>query len=635
MTRIRIVNGNYRKFTEGNHNMYAKGNIITNANGTITEKGEQKGIIYGDPESPPPLNLINYYVKVRLKDPSSFDGSFAFDWVDVNPSTEEIEKIQGVDFSNVEYFYKEPKRRNTKDLGEIVEATQDIDTLKDTIERKYKGWIKNCKNGTVDKPYILLPAPDNGVNYSFDAFSLEVNVCEGELLDETIYIESDSYYRFEIIGGKTTDQKTEKKISSNKELLTLSITCLKDSPEKTYWIKQKSAQKQGITVGGFTMMENKLLTLKFRVIALVSSDGVTSAKARNLFRRFKEAGIKDYLNKNSLNQAGYNVEIENQTMFDNLDNQVLDLDEYLYAFDKETWRERKYFASIPTDSNWWEQNNESRLTGFKDVIVMNQKDVGGANIENGIDMKTIEYYKYKLFTKQKSCDDIGFIILCDFDELEGNTGAFSRTFPLNFNSLFIFNINLVNQQSYSHELGHMMGLGHIFFTEDEKNQFDQIQDRLSKESEALLNIRQNEYTQFEGNIGLKSKTIVKLNRFIHFASLKIKDSKSNYEKVQEYKNNIVDNQIAIRLLKEKKGNQFESMDWKMWLLKEDGIEFYREYIDYCKKWLKQVKNNYLLFKKCTTKNIMDYNDNKICFLHNQIKIMRDDFLNYSNVPNNN
>lgn len=72
------------------------------------------------------------------------------------------------------------------------------------------------------------------------------------------------------------------------------------------------------------MMENKVLKLKFRVIALVLSDNNLNEKAKVLFRKFKDNGITKYLNESSLNQAGYEVEIENQAMFDDLETVGLD-----------------------------------------------------------------------------------------------------------------------------------------------------------------------------------------------------------------------------------------------------------------------------------------------------------------------
>ncbi|MEP7095664.1 MAG: hypothetical protein ABI793_16495, partial [Flavobacterium sp.] len=82
---------------------------------TFTAKG---GTIFGDnPKTAKPFEITNLYVKVRLA--GQYKGEFGFDWVDVNPDTKEIEKIQDVPFSDVEYFYKEGA--NSTDLGNIVE----------------------------------------------------------------------------------------------------------------------------------------------------------------------------------------------------------------------------------------------------------------------------------------------------------------------------------------------------------------------------------------------------------------------------------------------------------------------------------------------------------------------------------
>jgi hypothetical protein len=69
MSRIRIVGGTITKTTEGAHHMYSEENIVFNSNKTITEVGEENGIVYGEPKDAP-------IIKIENKD---FDITFVLD----------------------------------------------------------------------------------------------------------------------------------------------------------------------------------------------------------------------------------------------------------------------------------------------------------------------------------------------------------------------------------------------------------------------------------------------------------------------------------------------------------------------------------------------------------------------------
>src|SRR6187402_2873811 len=58
MSRIRIVGGTITKTTGGAHHMYSEENIVFNSSKTITEVGEENGIVFGEPKSPPKQEII-------------------------------------------------------------------------------------------------------------------------------------------------------------------------------------------------------------------------------------------------------------------------------------------------------------------------------------------------------------------------------------------------------------------------------------------------------------------------------------------------------------------------------------------------------------------------------------------------
>ncbi|GAA4772912.1 MULTISPECIES: Het-C domain-containing protein [Flavobacterium] len=50
MSRVRIVGGTIAKHTVGKHNMYAEENIVFHSDKIVSEKGEEKGVTYGEPK---------------------------------------------------------------------------------------------------------------------------------------------------------------------------------------------------------------------------------------------------------------------------------------------------------------------------------------------------------------------------------------------------------------------------------------------------------------------------------------------------------------------------------------------------------------------------------------------------------
>ncbi|WP_278010485.1 hypothetical protein [Flavobacterium gyeonganense] len=417
---------------------------------TFTAKG---GTAFGDePETAKPLEITNLYVKVRLND--NYNGEFGFDWVDVNPETKEIEKMQDVPFSEVEYFYKKDPANPLG--GDIVEKSTDEIGAKHAIQDHYKF---NPISKHVDIPYVLIK-PGQSIT-----LSAEIMLWQAEITDDVIAITGDEFYEFEIVGGEK-EGKTAKKKLTEAGKLDLKITCLKAGSEKTYDFNHSNSTTGSHAVGGLTMMENKVLTLKFRVIALVSADGTPNEKAKALFQKFKDNDIKKYLNEKSLNQAGYEIEIENQLMFDQLDS--TDLDDYFYAFDKEEWGKKELFKEnhvktrkklqISYTKDGKEVRTETEIQEIKDVIS-----------EDTIDYTTINLYKEKLKSKSQIYNK-ALIVLADYECEKDKVGAFSRTFPLDHNALFVYSSNK-DGGTYAHEIAHMLGLTHTFIREKNKKSF--------------------------------------------------------------------------------------------------------------------------------------------------------------------
>ncbi|MCT2561115.1 hypothetical protein [Chryseobacterium herbae] len=689
MSRTRIVQGKIYEIVEEHLSYYSEAGIVESASASYIENSDTKIIYAGNPDNAPSADIVNYYIKVRIKDPANYKGEFGFDWIDVDPASEEINKIQDVDFSNVEYFYR--KALVTSDLGDVIAKITDEPGAKKIIKESYRfnEFPLPCTNGRIDTPFVLIkPDPTKEIS-----LSLEVNIGSGSLVDEKIYLEGDEFYSFELVGGVKTGNRTEKQISSNKEVVELKIKCLKESPEKKYKIQQENPTKKLITVGGFIMMENKVLKLKFRVIALVSADGAPSAKAQALFQKFKDSNVKEYLNENSLNQAGFEVELENQAMFDGLG--TVDLDDYFYAFDKVDWTNKKYFGNVVKQkydvipgTNTCKpgsidaSGNCKKVPVSTDVIVDNQKDLGLVDKANEMDEVTITEYKNKLKGKSKTYAG-GLIILSDFESSDNNTGAYSRTNPLNHYSLIVYSTNTGSKDTYAHEIGHMLGLPHLFFDTKEKASYKIARENIlgngqaeknpdgSKNENCILPIEtwirksrtDSNTTYSPSQATAKKSTIISRirnsNTYFQSKVTEITTLKTNIEtKYREQPGSVIvagkganaqtkdqylsicrneiskntayinENRKVVQELNTILSDKIQVHKYKMNLKGTDYTVILQETKSYYYSVIHQIHSNYLMFIKGTTKNILDYDNTRIVYLHNQIKTMRDDLQNY-------
>jgi len=642
---------------------------ICSYGGTISiidsKQTQTKNVIFGNYSSEP-KEISKVYVKVRTLE--TYNGEFGFDWVDVDPETMEIQEIQGVPFSDAEYFYK--KGNSSQDLGDIIHVSQDTAGAIQAIKENYD-LINFCDY--VDTPFVLLKPGEQAI------LSLEV-FFEGESQDDYISITGDDFYSFKIDGEeerKDENDKTTKKKIVAKEQLKLTINCSKESLDKKYFFLHTGA-KGPREVGGLSMMENKVLKLKFRIIALVSNEGNPNEKAKSLFKKFKNAGTKDYLNNNSLNQAGYTVEIEN---FDAMDE--IDVDDYLYAFDKEDWKSKNLFKEnfvkekTYTIISYTDDGKEIKTTEIRTEV----KDV---IVEGNIDYTVINLYKDKLITKSNisEINNGGIIILSDYESLT-ETVAFSKKVPLNHYALFVYSDAIEVKDNYSHEIGHMLGLPHLFYNKKEQETYKNVKEFLlgnglpeknpdGSDNEKYIGglikslneldlkkdiyyswnslqvIKQdlidalliyNRKTQIYVNSQKSKKTTdsalyIRLgaNDIINYSDGTHKTKREHFELLEKNIENsniwISQNNKVIKELNKNDLRDYETIVQKMYFVRTDLINLLKQQIEYNKEIINQTHSNYIMFKQANTSNIMDYTNSKLRFLSNQITIMRKDYKNY-------
>lgn len=266
-------------------------------------------------------------------------------------------------------------------------------------------------------------------------------------------------------------------------------------------------------------------------------------------------------------------------------------------------------------------------------------------ITKSIDYVTIEEYNKKLKEKYSG----GLIILTD-GKCIGTAGAFSRFDPFNHYALFVYSTNIESKQTYAHEIGHMLGPNHTFYLGDEG--FKEKWDGLSEYKSNIVEIEAK-----SGIFDIPETTTYRLlilealDKTNIFLQNEIRKRKSDYSKAKQSngsfswegkpisKSSFLEKSLAI--ITEKENNQKSNIQaMKDFLLTKDNIYINYKKIDNSSYFILKIKRdylkyysfflskNYLLYKKGSTNNMMDYYNMRNYFHAYQIKIMRGDYENY-------
>lgn len=80
MSRLRYVKGNVVEITGGNYKIYSEDNIEIHSGDKIIQSGEEKGVSFGKPKSPPAPEIVGKCV-VQFRPYKDWEGEYGFDWI--------------------------------------------------------------------------------------------------------------------------------------------------------------------------------------------------------------------------------------------------------------------------------------------------------------------------------------------------------------------------------------------------------------------------------------------------------------------------------------------------------------------------------------------------------------------------
>lgn len=579
MSRIRIVQGTITKTTGGDHNIYSDGNIVYNSGKAITETSDV-GITYGEPKDPPVLKLENGVdIFAEFRPLSTFGGEFGFDWLEWDEK-DTVTKVQDVDIENFEYLFNDSKM-------EYIAVSTDSG-LKNKIKEEYK-------SHQINYPYYIpwLNISPNQGEIKLNMFTKSI-IAGSDISKEVITFEKNDSYQVTIDGLINENIK----YSCNGQPKEISIKCIKPSAESDIIAKNE----RGKIIGKIKVKDNtNAYNLPVRLVFVVKNSPVKNTEINQLLTDFKNDGIEDYLNKNSLNQALIKTTVE------------IDAKHYL-AFDEDDWSGKFYDKT----NNWF----------------TNRKLIGGKvtyTDDEGIEHKDVEYehildkflrdYSAKFEVDGKKFKGILLFVTNIQKDPVDKEGGVSRTNPVTFREAIVFKKNLKDKSTYAHEIAHALGLEHIFWRGAEyKIELEKTKETLKNNEETLVSnkqimIKNNEALKSnQNNIKIRETEINKWKAEIAKPTYPYKKEAKDRIKYLEDQNKETDE--INKKIKEtiKKGNKNNS-----------DIE---TYINKAKSNLLVFKSNKIKFKEKSTKNIMDYSSNTNIYSVWQWAIMQNDVKNY-------
>jgi hypothetical protein len=243
MSRTRIVGGNITRITGGNYKIFSKENIEIHSNKQIIQTGEESGVSFGAPQSPPVVARIssNCVVEFRTKQDGTYIGQFGFDWLRVDDNTLTREAKY---YDCLVNGYEAPNGRAPH---------RDANTQYETKDEAYKALKKEYKNIPVRVPVTtpVTPPKDYFVPYLnlfskpfSDAATVPTGIppppFEAELrtlievggTDEPDQVRVVFDKRYFTVNGSNGDDANpvllDKTIGAKREAATITIKCIAD-----------------------------------------------------------------------------------------------------------------------------------------------------------------------------------------------------------------------------------------------------------------------------------------------------------------------------------------------------------------------------------------------------------------------
>mgnify|MGYP000745566243 CR=1 FL=1 len=569
------------------------------------------------------VNVKDNKAIVLFKPNSKYKGEFGFDWCEWNIENGIIEKFQDTEVSDIEYTFNDTEQK-------YISAT-DVNIykiLKSLYVKKSIGFGKQY--------YISWMNLPKDIKATLHLTTIYISKRKDTEDEEYITFKPNEDYEINYNGQLNDTIKIPLK-KKNKATYDIEIIA-KNETESNSLIE--AIDEKGNIVGIIEMHPNKKIDLDIKIVPIVfkSSETKEKSEAIALYNKTIKAKTTDLgnsldetLNKHSLNQAGIKSKIEpiketsiksDGTVERGHERIVIDLTKANWTnfYDKQE-KEFKNWEFKPTEVNASKRPPESiNEDGDKmfEYIEREEEEKNELGIVTGTKktFKTINDTRLLLDELENEYYTIygknfkgALLFVTEENYYKPNTLGYSQNNPLRSQGTIIFKGGLSMSDAYAHELGHMLGLEHVFLKTDE----DEITEITNSIAEQNSNI-----TNYESNIQNRKELIENQNKRIARETKRTKELGYNDDGTVDDQDWINDQEVLISR-HQNKINEY----------KKEIKEFENKIEDFKRK-IAIEKGRGLKIKKGTSNNIMDYDITRLYFDKFQCLVMQQEIKSFYN-----
>ena len=443
--------------------------------------------------------------------PRDYKGEYGIDYCEMDSNFENIETFQGTDVKKIDYIFD-------KNMNQFKSATSSAEKQAAIKEQYYSTTLFGKEYYAT---WILLPQGKTAKLTLTTFFISEKKKVDkpkgGEMGKEFLRFKENT--NFLIKGKGITNGIIElKKHEKEYDIEIESLNTFSD----TQYIEIED--EEGNIAGIIEMAPNETKKLEIKLVPVVVS-------YRNL-KLLKETNFQEYLNEiERLKEKGKDLykKIDTKKLLDELNTHSLSqagIECFLSPIKKNPNKEMIIDSLIVDINNeytnyWYKKNNTEQF--FKDWNFKisdikpewTDEDGNRRSVDQKIDFlldKLERDYNHKEFKGA-----IIFITEENYIDSNGkeNTLGYSQNVPIRNQGVVIFEKGLLRYSTYSHELGHMLGLQHTF-SDDLQFVNNEIRKAFDSKNEKVNNIVdiENEICNEENRMSENEEQITKLEREI-------------------------------------------------------------------------------------------------------------------------